>query len=402
MASAPVGVAVIGAGMVGRAHAAAYRNAATVYDLDAPAARLVAVADVHAPFATDAARRYGFARAETDWRAVIDAPDVDAVSVAVANGLHREITEAALAAGKHVLCEKPLAPSVADAQAMVDAAESAPGVVNAVGFTFRRSPAISAIRQQVTEGGLGPVRHLVGNYWCDYGVDPDRPMSWRYRGGPGSGVLADIGSHLTDLAEFFCGATAGVQGTTMATLVTDRPRPLGVAVGHAGGVRVSADRVPVENEDICTFTASYPGGAVGTFALSRVAYGHANTLKLDLFCENGTASFDLTRPAEFSIVDGGPAQPVNGVRTVPLGPWHPYLGGGLPMDFPTVGHGQNDLFVFQARAFLDQIAGLDRLPPCPDMAHGLHNLKVLEAVVAATDKPEPTRGGKPMQISDSV
>ncbi|WP_250037357.1 Gfo/Idh/MocA family protein [Paractinoplanes maris] len=384
-AAAPVGVAVIGAGMVGRAHANAYRQAATVFGLDQPAPRLVAIADLHEPFAADAAARYGYARAETDWRAVVEAPDVDAVSVAVANSLHREVVEAALAAGKHVLCEKPLAPSVADGEAMA-AAAAAPGQVGAVGFTFRRSPALNAIREQV-EGALGPVRHFVGNYWCDYGFDPRRPMSWRYQGGPGSGVLADIGSHLTDLAEFFCGPTSGVQGTTMATLVAERPRPLGIAVGHAGGVRVSDELVPVENEDVCTFTTSYATGAVGTFSLSRVAFGHANTLRVDLFCERGTASFDMTRPAEFSIIDGGPEVPVNGARTVFIGPWHPYVARGLPMDFPTVGHGQNDFFVYQARAFLDQIAGVKGLPPCPDLAHGLHNLHVLEAVVAATGKP---------------
>ena len=386
MTSPEIGVAVIGAGMVGRAHANAYRNAATVFGLDRPAPRLVAIADLHEPFATDAARRYGYARAETDWRAVVDAPDIHAVSVAVANDLHRPITEALLAAGKHVLCEKPLAPSVADAQAMVDAAESHPGQVNAVGFTFRRSPALNAIKQQV-EGRLGKVRHIVGNYWCDYGFDPGRPISWRYRGGPGTGVLADIGSHMTDLAEFFCGDTTAVQGTTLATLITERPVPAGVAMGHSGGVALSDERAPVENEDICTFTTAYASGAVGTFSLSRVAYGHANSLRLDLFCENGTASFDLTRPAEFSIIDGGPDEPVNGARTVHLGPWHPYLGRGLPMDFPTVGHGQNDFFVYQARAFLDQIAGATDLPACPDMAHGLHNLRILSAVVAATDKP---------------
>ncbi len=385
MTQQPVGVAVIGAGMVGRAHANAYRNAATVFDTDLPQPRLVAIADVHEPFAADAAQRYGYERVETDWRAVVEAPDVDAVTVAVANDLHREVVEAALAAGKHVLCEKPLAPTVADARAMVEAAARTDRVA-AVGFTFRRSPALTAIRQQV-EQRLGTVRHVVGNYWCDYGFDPQRPMSWRYQGGPGSGVLADIGSHLVDLAEFFCGETTAVRGTTMTTLITDRPEPLGVAVGHAGGVRVSDRRVPVENEDICTFTTGHAGGAVGTFSLSRVAYGHANTLRIDLFCENGTASFDLVRPAQFTIIDGAAAEAVNGERTVLIGPWHPYVARGLPMDFPTVGHGQNDFFVFQARAFLDQIAGADGLPPCPDMAHGLHNLRVLDAVVSATDKP---------------
>jgi predicted dehydrogenase len=317
---------------------------------------------------------------------VIDAPDVGAVSVAVANSLHREIVEAALSAGKHVLCEKPLAPTVTDAQSMVDAAAAAPGQVNAVGFTFRRSPAINAIKQQV-ESRLGPVRGFVGDYWCDYGCDPQRPMSWRYQGGPGSGVLADIGSHLADLAEFFCGETVGVQGTAMATLVKDRPRALGVAMGHAGGVELSDERLPVENEDVCTFTTSYASGALGTFSLSRVAFGHANSLRFTVLCERGTASFEMPRPAEFSIVDGSAPDESNGARTVFAGPWHPYLAQGLPMDFPTVGHGQNDFFVYQARAFLDQIAGVTQLPPCPDMAHGLHNLRVLEAVVSATDKP---------------
>lgn len=386
MTTQSIGVAVIGAGMVGRAHANAYRNAATVFGLDLPQPRLVAIADVHEPFATDAAHRYGYERTETDWRSVIDAPDVDAVSVAVANNLHREIAEAALTAGKHVLCEKPLAPSVDDAQAMADAAAATDRVAG-VGFTFRRSPAINAIREQVLNGHLGPVRHVVGNYWCDYGADPQRPMSWRYQGGPGSGVLADIGSHLADLAEFFCGETTGVQGTGMTTLVKQRPRPLGVAVGHAGGVQLSDELVPVENEDICTFTTAYESGALGTFSLSRVDHGHANTLRLDLFCENGTASFDLTRPGEFTIADGTAPTEINGIRQVYIGPWHPYVGKGLPMDFPTVGHGQNDFFVYQARAFLDQIAGIDGLPPVPDLAHGLHNLKVLDAVVAATDKP---------------
>ncbi len=380
------GVAVIGAGMVGRAHANAYRQASTIFGLEQPAVRLVAIADLHEPFATDAAARYGYARAETDWRAVVEAPDVDAVSIAVANNLHREIVEAALVAGKHVLCEKPLAPSVADGEAMVAAAAAAPGQVNAVGFTFRRSPALNAIKQQV-EGVLGPVRHVVGNYWCDYAFDPRNPMSWRYQGGPGSGVLADIGSHLTDLAEFFCGPTASVQGTTMATLITERPKPLGVAVGHAGGVQLSDELAPVGNEDVCTFTTTYASGAIGTFSLSRLAFGHANSLRVDLFCENGSASFEMTRPAEFSIVDGGPDNAVNGARTVFVGPWHPYVTRGLPMDFPTVGHGQNDFFVYQARAFLDQIAGVKGLPPCPDLAHGLHNLRVLEAVLAATARP---------------
>jgi predicted dehydrogenase len=146
---------------------------------------------------------------------------------------------------------------------------------------------------------------------------------------------------------------------------------------------VSDTREPVENDDVATFTASFASGAVGTFSVSRIAYGHANKLAFELFCERGAAEFDLDRAAEFSIADGTPAAAVNGYRQVLVGPAHPYLAGGLPMDFPSVGHGQNDFFVYQARAFLDQVAGIDGLPRCPSLAEGLHNLRLLAAVTSS-------------------
>ncbi|HEY2947450.1 MAG TPA: Gfo/Idh/MocA family oxidoreductase [Micromonosporaceae bacterium] len=382
MAPTSIGVAVIGAGMAGRAHAGGYRAAPTLFEPDLPEIRRVAIADVYEPFAVDATRRYGFERAETSWQAVVDAPDVDAVSVVVANALHREVVEALLAAGKHVLCEKPLAPTVADAEAMVAAAEKSDRVA-AVGFTFRRSPAIAAIRRLVGAGPLGAVGHFDGRYWCDYGVDRDAPISWRYRGGPGSGALADIGSHLVDVAEQMCGPVSGIRGAVMSTVVADRPVPLGAAVGHSAAVAVGDELAPVENEDVVTFTATFAGGATGTFSVSRVAFGHANELGFNVFCAGGAAKFDLERMAEFAVADGTAPADTAGYRRVLIGPAHPYVAGGLPMDFPSVGYGQNDLFAYQARAFLDQIAGVDRLPPCPPLADGLHNLRVLEAVTAS-------------------
>ncbi|MFL6129705.1 MAG: Gfo/Idh/MocA family protein [Mycobacteriales bacterium] len=379
-----LGVAVVGAGMVGRAHANAYRQAPTVFGPGLPEVRLVAIADAYQPFAAETARRFGYRRAETSWQAVAEASDVDVVSVAVANALHREVVEGLLAAGKHVLCEKPLAPTVADGQAMVDAAVRSDRVT-AIGLTFRRSPAINAVREQVTDGVLGPVSHFNGHYWCDYGFDGNAPISWRYRGGPGTGALADIGSHLVDLGEFFCGPVRTVRGTVFTTAVKDRPVPLGAAVGHSAGVAVSDTREPVENEDVATFTATFASGAVGTFSVSRIAYGHPNKLAFEIFCERGAAEFDLDRAAEFTVADDTAPAPVNGYRQVLVGPAHPYLAGGLPMDFPGVGHGQNDFFVYQARAFLEQVAGIGGLPPCPSLAEGLHNLRVL---AAATDSAQ--------------
>ncbi|GAA4727924.1 Gfo/Idh/MocA family protein [Phytohabitans rumicis] len=379
-----LGVAVIGAGMAGRSHAAGYRSATTCYGPGLPQIDLVAIADLNQTFAQDTARRFGYARAESSWEAIAAAPDVDVVSVVVANHLHREVVLGLLAAGKHVLCEKPFAPTIADAEAMVAAADAAPHLRTAVGFTFRRSPAIAAIKERVDSGAMGRVLHFNGHYWCDYGCDPRAPMSWRYKGGPGSGALADIGSHLVDLAEFLCGPIESVRGATLSTFVTERALPLGAAVGHAA-TELSDVTEPVENEDLVTFSAGFASGATATVSASRVAIGLANGLGFELFGENAGATFDLGRAGEFSYVDRAVRDGTSGYRTVPVGPGHPYVTGGFPMDFPGVGYGQNDLFVFQARAFLEQVAGLDRLPPVPSFAHGLRNLRVLQAITESAD-----------------
>jgi predicted dehydrogenase len=381
MSDSSIGVAVIGAGMAGRAHAAGYRSASTVYGEGLPEIRLAAIADVNPAFAADTARRFGYERAEGGWEAVAAADDVDVVSVVVANPLHRRIVEGLLAAGKHVLCEKPMAPTVEDAEAMV-AAAGASDRETGIGFVFRRSPAIGAIREQLASEAMGRPLHFNGHYWCDYGVDPRGPMSWRYKGGPGSGALSDIGSHLIDLAEFVCGPIQSVRGAVLSTFVTERALPLGAAVGHAAA-EVSDVTEPVENEDLVTFTATFESGATGTLSASRAAFGLANSLGFELFTSSGAATFDLARAGEFGFIDGAPAGPTQGFRQVLVGPGHPYLTGGIPMDFPGVGYGQNDLFTFQARAFLEQVAGLEGLPRLASFSEGLHNIRLLDAVVAS-------------------
>jgi predicted dehydrogenase len=312
---------------------------------------------------------------------VAAADDVDVVSVVVANPLHRQIVEGLLAAGKHVLCEKPMAPSVEDAEAMVAAAEAS-GRETGVGFVFRRSPAIAAVRDQIASGVIGRPLHFNGHYWCDYAVDPRAPMSWRYKGGPGSGALSDIGSHLLDLAEFVCGPIVSVRGAALPTVIGERALPLGAAVGHAAA-ELSDVTEPVENEDLATFTASFASGATGTLSASRVAYGLANSLGFEVFTESGAATFDLARAGEFGFIDPTPPGPTQGYRQVLVGPTHPYLTRGMAMDFPGVGYGQNDLFNFQTRAFLEQVAGLERLPRVASFAEGLHNVRLLEAVATS-------------------
>ncbi|MDF2822765.1 MAG: oxidoreductase domain protein [Mycobacterium sp.] len=387
-----ISVAVIGAGMAGRAHAAGYRTATTLFGTERPDVRLVAIADANESVADDAARRYGYARAEYDWRAIADAPDIDAVSVVVANHLHREIVEGLLAAGKHVLCEKPLAASLAHAEAMVAAAADAPGQVTAVGYTYRRSPAVEMIRREVDNGTLGGPAHFNGHYWCDYSLDPTSPITWRYRGGPGTGVLADVGTHLLDLAEFIYGPIAEVSGAAFTTVIDSRPVPLGVPYGHTKG-EVSDEYAPVENEDVATFTTRFHNGAVGTFSVSRVAHGLPDGLGFEIFGSSGSAAWELARPGEFQLSTTDVRSDVNGPRRVTIGPEHPYIRAGLPMDAGGVGHGKAEFFAYQARAFLDQIAGIDGLGPLPGFDAGVHGMRLVAAVTESA-----TAGGSAVKV----
>jgi predicted dehydrogenase len=380
--TSPIGVAVIGAGMAGRSHAFAYRNALSVSTSRLPPIRLVAIADANEQFARSAADRYGYERAVTDWRDVASDPNVSAASVVVANDLHREIAIGLLEAGKSVLCEKPMANTTEDAEAMVEAAERS-GLTAAVGFTFRRSPAICAIRERIASGALGHLRHFNGHYWCDYGVDASGPMSWRYAGETGSGALADIGSHLVDLAEFLCGPIVEVSGT-VCTFIKERPLPLGIAVGHEK-VEVSGETAPVNNEDLASFTVRFKNETVGTFSVSRSAFGMPNALGFEVFGERGAAVFDQARPAEFLYADATPDAATQGYRQVLAGPLHPYIADGLPMAFSGVGYGNAETFTFQARAFLEQVAGIDGLPRCASFSEALHTVQITKAIVRSAE-----------------
>jgi predicted dehydrogenase len=375
-----IGVAVIGAGMVGRAHAAGYRSASTVFGPGLPPVDLVTIADLNEDFAKETARRFGYEKSETDWKKILKDDRIHVVSVAVANSLHRELSEALLAAGKHVLCEKPLAPTAADARAMVEAAKKASSQQAGTGFSFRRSPAIGAIKNELTNGNLGNPHFFNGHYWCDYAADPTRPMSWRYKGAAGSGALADIGSHLVDLAEFMFGPINSVSGAVLTTFIKERALPTSAAVGHAA-TELSDQYEPVENEDLVTFTAKFESGAAGTFSSSRTAHGLANGLGFEIHTEKGAATFDLGRMGEFGYYDSNTPQQTAGYRQAFIGPDHPYIAGGMAMDFPTVNYGQNDLFVWQARGFLEQVAGLNQTPKVASFDEGFRNLVILDAIV---------------------
>ena len=392
----PLSVAVIGAGMAGTTHANAWRQVGTVFDLGLPQVRLRTIADAHVPFAEDAARRYGYERAVDDWRDVAEDPDIDIVSIVVGNALHREIAEAMIRAGKHVLCEKPLADTLENARAMAETEKEA-GVVTAVGFTYRRNAAVAKLAELVASGHLGEINHFDGRYWCDYGVDPTTPMAWRYKGPMGSGALGDVGSHLIDTAETILGPIVSVSGAAMMTSITERP----VATGHVTrGTALDAANAtyePVENDDVATFTARFAGGAVGTFSCSRVAWGLPNSLMVDVLGTRGRASWDLARCGEIKIDDANSPADLGGARRVLVNPGFPYFARGSSMAFGGVGLTQIEQFTYQAHAFLQQVAGVTgeaALPPCATFADGYREMLIADAVARSA-----AAGGAAIDVS---
>ncbi|MBN9024505.1 MAG: Gfo/Idh/MocA family oxidoreductase, partial [Rhizobiales bacterium] len=207
-------VAMIGGGFMGKAHAMAYASM-PMFFWPAPAIpHRKVVVDVTDGAAEEARRRYGFEEASSDWRAVVERPDIDVVDICTPNNVHAEIAIAAAKAGKHIICEKPLARTVDEARAMVEAVKAA-GVIHMVAFNYRRTPAVALAKKFIEEGRIGRILNFRGTYLQDWSADPDSPLSWRFQKKiAGSGSVGDIGTHVVDLAHYLVGPIAEVIAMT--------------------------------------------------------------------------------------------------------------------------------------------------------------------------------------------
>jgi predicted dehydrogenase len=361
-----LGVGMVGYAFMGAAHSQAWRTAPHVFDLPLrPGLAVLCGRDAAAVSA--AARRFGWAATETDWHALIKRDDVQLVDVCTPGQLHAEVAIAALEAGKHVLCEKPLANTLAEAEAMAAAAEraAAHGVRAMTGFNYRRVPAVALARQLVTEGRIGQLRHVRATYLQDWLVDPAFPLTWRLqRERAGSGALGDLGAHIVDLAQYLTGELiAGVAAAT-ATFVTERPLPSG---GSSG---------PVTVDDAAVFTARLASGALGTFEATRFATGRKNQLRIELNGDRGSLAFDLERLNELEFFDrAGDSAEAGFRRILVTEPSHPYLSAWWPP-----GHvlGWEHTFTHQVRDLVTAIATGGEL--APTFADGLQVQRVLDAV----------------------
>ncbi|WP_031074142.1 Gfo/Idh/MocA family protein [Streptomyces sp. NRRL S-118] len=377
-----LGIGMVGYAFMGAAHSQGWRTVGRVFDLPVRP-RLAAVCGRDPAAVRAAAARHGWAAAETDWRELVARDDVQLVDICTPGDSHAEIAIAALEAGKHVLCEKPLANTVAEAEAMAAAAARARarGQVAMVGFNYRRVPAMTYARRLIAEGRLGVLRHVRVTYLQDWLVDPAFPLTWRLqRAHAGSGALGDLGAHIVDLAQYLAGERlVGVSALT-ETFVRERPLVAGVSAGLSapGG----AERGAVTVDDAAVFTGRLASGALATFEATRVAAGRKNALRLEINGERGSLSFDLERLNELSFHDQTePARSAGFRRILVTEQDHPYLEAWWP---PGHALGYEHTFTHQARDLVHAIAS--GTEPAPSFADGLQVQRVLAAVEESAEK----------------
>jgi predicted dehydrogenase len=378
MSTSPLRVAMIGHGFMGAAHSQGWRTAPRFFDLPRrPEMRLLVGRDAAA--AGVAAERWGWEEASTDWRAVLERDDIDVVDIVTPGDSHAEIAIAALDAGKHVLCEKPLANTVEQAVSMADAAARAArnGVFAMVGFTYRRVPAATLARDLIAAGRIGEVRQVRASYLQDWLADAESPMTWRLDSArAGSGALGDIGAHAIDLAQFITGLRVASVSGTLQTLVEERPL-LAESVGLSG--TASSERGRVTVDDVALFTARFGGGVLGSFEASRFASGRKNALRVEVSGSTGAIAFDLEDLNTLQVFDAtAPVETQGFTRVLVTEPQHPYVAAWWP-----AGHmlGYEHGFSHQAKDFVEAIAAGEQ--PTPSFDDGLQVQRVLESVGAS-------------------
>lgn len=334
-----LGVGLIGTGYMGKCHALAWNAVAPVFG-DVARPRLAMLCEVDEELAARRARELGFAEATADWRALVARPDVDIVSITTPNAFHAEMAVAALAAGKHVWCEKPMATSLADAEAMLAAARAA-GKVAALGYNYIQNPAIRLAARLIGEGAIGPVNHVRVEMDEDFMADAEAHFSWKSAAQSGYGALDDFGVHAFSLLRVLVGEVAQV----MADMAKPYPtRPL-----REGGAQ------PVETHDIATLLLRLASGASGLVALNRSAWGRKGRIAVQVFGAKGAISFDQEQMNEIALYTAEGRSDLQGFRRILTAPAHQPYDRFIPA--PGHGLGFNELKIIECRELMRAIAG---------------------------------------------
>ncbi|KAJ57201.1 myo-inositol 2-dehydrogenase [Actibacterium mucosum KCTC 23349] len=355
-------VGLIGTGFMGKTHALAWRNVKAVMGVGQEIS-LHTLCDMPEEKARATAVQFGFANATADWRAMISDPAIDVVSITTPNQMHRDMALAAIEAGKHVWCEKPMALTLDEAR-MMEAAAKARGVTTMVGYNYIHNPAFRHAQRLIADDVIGRVVHFRGWVDEDYQADPDLPWTWRARiADAGLGTLGDLGCHLISMAYGLCGPIDSLVAD-MQTVHETRPLPDGTGRGA------------VENEDTATALVRFANGVHGSVASSRSAWGRKNKLAWEVHGTKGMICFEQERMNELQLYTNEGPKAQQGFRTILTGPEHAPFGNFCPAPGHQLGFG--DLKIIEAAALLDGIAS--GTPPYPDFTAALEFEKVIHAM----------------------
>jgi predicted dehydrogenase len=374
-------VGLIGGGFMGKAHSLAYA-AMPMFFWPAPAMpdRKV-IAEANPDLAAEAARRFGFENSTADWRSIIDDPDIHVVDIATPNHLHAEIAIAAAEAGKHIICEKPLARTGEESKAMYDAVKDK-NIVHMVAFNYRRTPAVALAKKYIEEGAIGQILNFRGTYLQDWSADPNSPLSWRFQKSiAGSGALGDIATHVIDMARYLVGEFSAVNAL-LSTWIPERPLQTGGA-DALGTVRGGeGPRGPVDVDDEVMTMIRFANGAVGSVEATRNAHGRNNYITFEIHGTEGSIVFNYERRDELQVCFASDPGDRRGFRTVYTGPAHPYGEGLWPI--PALGIGYGETKIIEAHDFFKAIAEGGSVSP--SFADGYQVALIDDAIVESAAK----------------
>jgi len=369
-----IGIGVVGFGWMGQAHTRAYRDIPVYFPETGIRPRLAAVAD-SVPDRLELARdNFGFAATTLDWRELVERDDVDVVDVTAPNALHRDIVEAAAAAGKHIFCEKPVGIDP-DATAAIELAGRRAGVVTGCGYNYRWAPLVQHTRQLIADGRLGELTHYRGRFFSMYGRDRLGLLSWRFlQEEAGYGVLSDLMSHVIDMAQFMCGPISRLVGTK-EIFVRERPLPVAGRATHYARGNPGDPTGAVTNEDYVGALVEFENGARGTLEADRSIVGPQSSMAFEVNGARGAASWDHEKLNQLQLYLPE-EQPTDGFIEVLAGDAYPRHGNIVPGGGNSLGF--EDLKVIEALEFLLSVAA--GKPHRPGFEDALANASVAAAI----------------------
>lgn len=379
-------IGVVGAGFMGKAHCVALSNMPKLFT-DAPYVPVFkTVCDIVPEIAEDFKERFSFKKACTDYMDIINDPEIDIVCVCTPNDSHAEISIAALKAGKHVICEKPIATKTEDARAMAEAAEEAAkkGIVTMCGYQYRRVPAIDEAKKIIEGGRLGEITNVRAQYLQSWSADPRSPLSWRFvKETAGAGTLGDIFTHALDIAQYLAGNVTDVV-SMVKTYIKERPVQEG-GVDLLGTVKLGDDakKQVVDVDDEVSVLCKYDSGAIGSIEATRMAWGRNNYLTVEVHGTKGSLTWNYERLNELEVCYGMEDNDgERGFRKIYTGPANPH--GDVTWNIPGMNIGYGELKAIEAYEFAKAVVG--GYQPSTSFTAGYQLDRVCEAILESDEK----------------